>query len=55
MKRNIRIAAALAACAVTLSGCYVMPYDHEGKPFPVYDIPAQSGIGIGMLVPDRFG
>jgi hypothetical protein len=38
MKRTTRIAAALAACAVTLSGCYVLPYDHEGKPFPVYPI-----------------
>ena len=25
MKRNMKIAAALAACAVTLSGCYVVP------------------------------
>ena len=38
MKRNIRIAAVLAACAVTLQGCYMMPYDAEGKPFPVYPI-----------------
>ncbi len=38
MKRNIRIAAALAACAVTLQGCYVLPYDAEGKPFPIYPV-----------------
>jgi hypothetical protein len=38
MKRNIKIAAALAACAVTLQGCYVMPYDAEGKPFPIYPV-----------------
>lgn len=38
MKRNVRIAAALAACAVGLSGCYVLPYDAEGKPFPVYPV-----------------
>ena len=38
MKRNIRIAAVMAACAVTLQGCYVLPYDAEGKPFPVYPV-----------------
>jgi hypothetical protein len=38
MKRNIWIAAALAAGAVTLQGCYVLPYDPEGKPFPIYPI-----------------
>ena len=38
MNRKTIVAAALAASSLTLSGCYVMPYDHEGKPFPVYPV-----------------
>jgi len=38
MKRNTRIAAALAACAVTMQGCYMLPYDQNGQPFPIYPI-----------------
>jgi hypothetical protein len=38
MKRNTKIAAALVACAVTLQGCYMLPYDQNGQPFPIYPI-----------------
>ena len=38
MKRNAKIAAALAACALTMQGCYMLPYDQNGQPFPVYPI-----------------
>jgi hypothetical protein len=38
MNRKTRIAALLAASAVTLSGCYVMPYGPDGQPFPIYPI-----------------
>jgi hypothetical protein len=49
MKRNIKIAAALAACAVTLSGCYVMPYDAEGRPFPVYPIGMSPNVAASSV------
>jgi hypothetical protein len=43
MNRKSSIAAALAASALTLSGCYVMPYGPDGQPWHINPITVPPG------------